>query len=380
MIGGKKVAEDNISKNDSNQPRRDFMGFGDLLTHIGGNLKKSFIGENHADYQWPNWDDNKLGKPPTIVMPSVKEQGDIAEFDKVLSNISKMASVESAAELRNQLKTLSGVPINIKDLAGNADKDVAPIGTPVTNTQGGQPGTEPWTSFNPRVWGKYPVEGDKGNHGIASPEQMFIHDVLGHYAELYKSHQNYLITDKKNNNPMVAFDAAKPEYQAAMNEPHIVNDHENAAMSSVDPNFKRRDAARYSEGEILHAGKNGYPEVLEQDRNALIQAIKISGRPIPAELQVPRPESKASEPLKDTSMRDNGQDQNQTLNAVISKEVLEKKFAEFAKEGASITQLADLKRHTDAIIATNEENGTLPLVKLKSNIVEHKSEQGREFS
>jgi hypothetical protein len=94
-------------------------------------------------------------------MPAFQNADDVSEFSQVLSNLSKMADIESASALRDQLKTLSGKEINIIDLKGNQDESYAPIGTPLTGPKRNYPGNPPRLTFNPNVWGKYPVENSK---------------------------------------------------------------------------------------------------------------------------------------------------------------------------------------------------------------------------
>ncbi|MGB7815548.1 MAG: hypothetical protein WBL28_04270 [Methylotenera sp.] len=374
------MAEENKTSGESYQPGSQFTGLGDLLTHIGGNLKRSFLGEQYA---WPDWDEKALGKPPMIDMPSHQGLGDIAEFNKILSNVSKMASTAGADELRNQLKALSGVSINIKDLEGNQNPETPPIGTPMVGERKSlgsaglteYTGTAPEMSFNPHVWGKYPVEGGRGEHGIATPEQMLIHE-LGHYAAIQKIYNDFLEKNSHSNTPIQTGPEEKNAYNYAINESHIVKDIENPAMLSVDPEYKKRDAARYSEGEILHAGKNGYPEVSEQDRASLIHVMKISGRPVPAELATPQPnKEKNADITKPASMLDQHSVENLKVNAMASEAVLARHSEEFAKEGATPSQLLGLKARVDEIIAINQANGTLKPVEIKVAIAEVNVEQ-----
>lgn len=379
------MAEHNQPDTDNIQPRTQFTGFRDLGEYVLKNLQNNAHKlKDYAmgqDYPWPGWDEKKLGKPPTIELPSLQEKADVAEFNKVLSNISKMASVEGADELRNQLTALSGVPINIKDLSGNLDQARAPLGTPRVGGESNFSGAKPEMSFNPHAWGRYPVEGSKGDHGIAPPEQMMIHE-LGHYAELYKVHQDYLAISQKNTDPNVAVHASEAGTTKALDERHIVADYENPAMASVDAGYKKRDAAAYTGGQILIADKKGYPAVDEQDRPTLIHAMKASGRAVPAELEGPHSRLDAIPGAVPNAREDKTLSQAVT-NEIASKAALEQHFAQLAKDGRSPDEIAALRRLTHETIAEHAAKGTLPAVTVNVNVTAeltaHHTEQGREL-
>lgn len=335
---------------DERQPRRDFTGFQDLFSYITNNLKHKFIGEK---YQWPDWNEAKLGKSPTIVMPSAQEPNDVSEFNNVLSNISKMASLRNADELRNQLKALSGMSINIKDLKGNQNPETPPIGTPLVGAKDKYVGNNAEISFNPNVWGKYPVKGSETEFGIASPEQMMIHE-LGHYAEIQKIADQLTQKNAKSNIPIGADESDNIAYKHAIDEYHVIKDYENPAMISVDPSFRKRNPNRYGDAKILLENKNGYPDVAEQDRKALIHSMKMSGRDVPEQLNTPDAPKNSSSKVE----------RNQDTNLMASNAILNLYLSQHIKEGITPSNLASLQRLTSNIVSTNAENSTLPTVEV----------------
>lgn len=333
---------------------------------------KAFVGK---DYSWPDWNEKLLGTPPMIVMPKFQTKDDVAEFNKVLSDISKMASVESANELRDQLKALNGKEINIKDLAGNADSKIGPLGGPVTGEMHGvgsglendYAGHKPEISFNPRVWGTYPVDGSKNEYSIATPEQLLIHE-LGHYVEIQKIYDGLMLKNRASNVPVAADANDKKAYSQAINELHIVKDYENPAMASVDPNYKFRDADRYSDARILFANESGYPNVTEQERATLIHSMQVSGREIPNQLNIPiTPDSPSSKVEKDKD-----------VNYEATNAILNLKFYELAKAGVTPSNLESLRQLTSNIIDNNAKNNTLQVVEVQEKAFVQTS--GREFT
>lgn len=337
----------------------------DQIAEIASSLKSRFVGNK---YQWPDWDENKLGKPPLIVMPSAQVPSDVIEFNNTLSNISKMASVDSAEELRSQLKALSGVPINIKDLTGNADPNTPPIGTPLVSAQKKQIGNNPEISFNPNVWGRYPVEGSATEHGIASPEQMMIHE-LGHYIEIQKIADRLKQANAQSNVPVAADKNDNIAYHhAVIDESHIIKDYENPAMVSVDPSFKKRDPNRYSDARILFENKDGYPDVAEQDRQALIHSMEMSRRDVPEQLNIPVAPKHSSANVE----------QKQDANLVATNVILNLYFSKLAKEGITPTNLESLQRLTSNTTKSNAENGTLVAVEINEKL--HQQNIGHELT
>lgn len=73
----------------------------DKIAEIASSLKSRFVDDK---YQWSDWDENKLGKPPLIVMPSVQVPSDVIESNNTLNNISKMVNVNSRALKINVLQ------------------------------------------------------------------------------------------------------------------------------------------------------------------------------------------------------------------------------------------------------------------------------------
>lgn len=349
------MAETNTTHNDNKSAVENIQ---DKIVEIASYVKGKFVGEA---YLWPDWDAGKLGKPPTIVMPSAQEPNDVVEFNKVLSNLSKMANIDSADELRNQLKAISGMPINIKDLTGNEDANMPPIGTPIVGAEKKNVGNSPEMSFNPNVWGRYPIEDSATEYGIASPEQMMIHE-LGHYVEIQKIADKLKQANAQSNVPVSADKNDNIAYQHAVDEPHIIKDYENPAMASVDPNFKKRDPNRYSDAKILLENKNGYPDVTEQDRAALIHSMEMSGRDVPEQLNAPVTPKNSSSKVEE----------NQGTNLIATNVILNLYLSQLTKdEGMTTSNLASLQRLTNDIVSANAENGTLPTIEVKEKSLQH---------
>lgn len=325
---------------------------------IGNNLSHKFNALVGKDYVWPGWNESRLGNAPKISIPALQSAESIAELNNILSNISKMANADENGKLNEQLKNLSGHSINIKDLNGNLDNSRGPIGVAYVRAKDGYVGNDPEVSFNPKAWGKYPVEGDSTKYGIASPEQMMIHE-LGHYIEIQNVANKLKSANEKSNIPVLAGAAEVKAYEHALDEQYIVNNYENPVMMSLDPSFEKRDANRYSDAVILFANKNGYPDIAETERATLMHAMKISQRELPREFNLSN-QSKSS-----------GNDQNNTsyINALAASKALDLHFQHLAENGISASNISALKTLTSNITERNVSNETLPDINLLTNFV-----------
>ncbi len=178
---------------------------------------------------------------------------------------------------------------------------------------------------------------------------MLIHE-LGHYSEMQITYENVL----QNYSRQYIATTATAAFKSSIDEKHIINDVENPVMSSIDPSFKKRDASRYTEGMILYENKQGYPAVSEAEKANLIQAMKASGREVPADLAL-SPQSQL-----DIKPVENQVNEGQQVSATVSAAIIEKQYDQLVKEGVSEAVVNSLRKQTNETIAANLANETLP--------------------
>ncbi len=251
---------------------------------------------------WPNWDAH-LGTAPGIihgVQPGESQPSYDERLTQILSNISEAARKPQAIALREQLKELSGMQIDIRP--GDENETMASKWIHIRGQA--QMIVNPNIRFNPDLWQRYATEGavmlsephfekrsltDKNGalqvpvtyapatfdrYGIASPEQLLLHE-LASYAYYEKAYRQEIAARTPGMDSQMTselLDEARVLKQMGNDMHLIVDGIENPSMASVIPGYTPR-SAKYLEHSInLKPGPEGIPEVHPEEAEALKKA------------------------------------------------------------------------------------------------------------